>query len=70
MKITAINGNAVTFTPALVHEHYGDSQATIKNSVGTLDARSAVGLLSRNIRITKGADAHGWGCRVLLYSYL
>jgi len=27
-------------------------------------------LLSRNIRITKGPDANGWGCRVLVYSYV
>jgi hypothetical protein len=41
----------------------------MNNSVNALDARSGVGLLSRNIRITKGPDANGWGCRVLIYSY-
>jgi len=25
--------------------------------------------LTRNIRITKGPDANGWGCRVHVYSY-
>ena len=29
--------------------------------------RSAVGLLTRNIKIKKGADAHNWGCRILAY---
>lgn len=67
--ITSINGNTITFTPPLVYEHYGDTSTTISNSVGTLDARSAVGLLSRNIRITKGPDTNGWGCRVLVYSF-
>jgi hypothetical protein len=53
----------------LAYEHYGDTSSTLTNSYGTLDARSGVGLLSRNIRITKGPDANGWGCRVLVYSY-
>ena len=35
----------------------------------TLDARTAVGLLTRNIKITRGPDANGWGCRVLVYGY-
>ena len=34
-----------------------------------MDTRAGVGLLSRNIKITKGPDANGWGCRVLVYSY-
>lgn len=69
VTITSINGNTITFTPPLVYEHYGDTTTTISNSVATLDTRSAVGLLSRNIRITKGPDANGWGCRVLVYSF-
>jgi len=35
-----------------------------------MDVRSAVGLLTRNIKIMKGPDANNWGCRVLVYSYL
>lgn len=70
VTVTAISGNTVSFTPALVYEHYGASGATITNAYGTLDARSGVGLLNRNIRITRGPDADGWGCRVLIYSYL
>ncbi len=49
-------------------EHYGAS-APITNSYGVLDTRAGVGLLTRNIKITKGPDANGWGCRVLAYSY-
>lgn len=33
-----------------------------------LDTRAAVGLLSRNIKITNAND-NQWGCRVLAYSY-
>lgn len=35
-----------------------------------MDVRGAVGLLTRNIKITKGYDANNWGCRVLVYSFL
>lgn len=68
--ITAISGNVVSFTPALAFEHYGDTGVTISNQYGVLDTRAAVGMLSRNIVITRGPDANGWGCRILVYSYL
>jgi hypothetical protein len=42
----------------------------VQNTYGTLDTRAGVGKLNRNIRITKGPDANGWGCQVLIYSYL
>ena len=29
-----------------------------------------MGLLNRNIKISSGADANGWGYRVLIYGYL
>lgn len=69
VTITSINGNTVSFSPALQYEHYGASDPII-NQYGVLDTRAGVGLLSRNIRITKGPDANGWGCRVLVYSYV
>jgi len=55
----------------LKYEHYGDPNI-LKNSknVVIMDVRSAVGLLTRNIKIMKGPDANNWGCRVLVYSYL
>ncbi len=66
----SISGKTITFTPALQFEHYGAATATISNTYGVLDARSAVGLLTRNIRITNASDSNGWGCRVLNYGYL
>ena len=52
----------------MTYEHYGAS-APITNAYGILDTRAGVGLLTRNIKITKGPDANGWGCRVKVYSY-
>lgn len=52
----------------MIHEHYGASNP-ITNAYGVLDTRAGVGLLTRNIKITKGADANNWGCRILAYSY-
>jgi len=69
LTITAISGNLVSFTPPLSHEHYGASTATISNSFGTVDTRSAVGLLTRNIKISSAASASDWGGRVLIYGY-
>lgn len=69
MKITAINGKEITFTPALTYEHYGASTTTIANDYGVLDTRSAVGILTRNIKITGANDTDDWGCRVLVYGY-
>lgn len=34
-----------------------------------LDARSGVGLLTRNIRVSPAPDPNNWGCRVLVYGY-
>lgn len=68
VTITEINGNSITFSPALRYEHYG-AGSPITNAYGVLDTRAGVGLLSRNIKITKGADPNNWGCRILAYSY-
>ena len=67
VTITAISGTTIDFTPALSYEHYGAAGTTLSNQFGTLDARSAVGHLNRNIKITSGADSNGWGCRVLVF---
>jgi len=40
---------------------------TISSSIGNLDTRSAVGHLSRNIKIISGDDS-GWGYRLLGYA--
>lgn len=68
VKITAVSGNTVTFTPALKFTHYGDTNP-ITNTYGTLDMRTGVGHLTRNIKIQAGPDANGWGFRVLVYAY-
>ena len=42
---------------------------TISSSYGNLDTRSAVGHLTRNIKIISGDDS-GWGYRLLGYARL
>jgi hypothetical protein len=69
VTIQGISGTTITFTPALQYEHYGDISTTLTNEYGTLDARSAVGHLTRNIKISGGADVHGWGAHVLILGY-
>ena len=59
----------MTFTPALQYEHYGDDVITINNTYGELDARSGVGHLTRNIKITSFDKSIRWGCRVQVYGY-
>lgn len=53
VTITAISGLNVTFTPASQFVHYGDS-AGITWSGNTIDMRTAVGHVSRRIRIVRG----------------
>jgi hypothetical protein len=68
VTITGISTNEVTFTPALQHNHYGSDSVTIENSYGSLDTRTAVGHLSRKIKIMAGDDS-GWGFRLLAMAY-
>lgn len=60
MTITGISGRTVTFTPALRYPHWGVVQ-TYDGTV--IDARAAVGVLTRNIVIQGDAasDASGYG---------
>ncbi|NJR44071.1 hypothetical protein HC761_01010 [bacterium] len=54
VQITAINGQQVSFTPALRYAHWGQLQ----NYGGkVLDERAAVGLLSRNVTLQSAGDA-------------
>ena len=69
VTITAVNGNLVSFVPALLYEHYGAPSATISNSFGVIDTRSAVGMLTRNVRISSAASGVNWECRILIYGY-
>ena len=56
-------------SPALTYDHYGDPEITINNDIGILDTRSAVGHLTRNIRIISGTDS-GWGYSLVGYGFL
>ena len=69
VTITAISGTTVSITPALSYTHFGDTSPTISNTYGTLDMRTGVGHLTRNITITPGPDV-GFGFRVLTYGFL
>lgn len=69
VTITAINMNLVSFIPSLMYEHYGAPSATISNSFGSLDTRSTVGLLTRNIKILASNNSDNWGGRVQIYGY-
>ncbi len=65
VTITAVNGNQVSFTPALRHRHFGQTQ-TFEGRV--LDSRAHVGLLTRDI-VIRGApdsDASQFGGHVMI----
>ncbi|MCS6848946.1 MAG: G8 domain-containing protein [Anaerolineae bacterium] len=65
VTITAVNGNRVSFTPALRHRHFGQTQ-TFEGRV--LDSRAHVGLLTRDI-VIRGApdsDASQFGGHVMI----
>ena len=68
VNITSISSNTVTFTPPLKHNHYGANSLTINNRFGQLDTRTAVGHITRKIKIIAGNDS-GWGYRLLGYGY-
>ena len=66
VKITAINADnlkEVTIDPPLKHNHFGNNIPHI-SSVGTLDMRAEVGVLTRNLKIV-GANDSDWGCRII-----
>jgi cell migration-inducing and hyaluronan-binding protein len=69
-QITGITGNVLTLNASLIYEHYGDPQAITNSHGGVIDVRAAVGMLSRNIKITKGSTPSDWGCKILVYSYI
>lgn len=68
MTITAINSTNITFTPALRFAHFGDVNATIVRSFGTMDMRTGVGHLTRNIKIVAGNDTT-WGFTLVQFGY-
>ncbi|MEM8861601.1 MAG: G8 domain-containing protein, partial [Chloroflexota bacterium] len=54
VTVTAVDGNQVSFTPALQHDHWGTIQTYEGKEV---DQRAEVGLLTRNIRIQGDEDS-------------
>ena len=68
VTITAINGLNITFTPALKYAHFGDTNPTIVKTYGTLDMRTGVAHLSRNIKIVAGNDTT-WGFTLIQFGY-
>ena len=68
VTVVSVTPTTVTFTPALKYGHYGSASA-ITNDVGTIDMRANVGLLDRNIKITRGTDPDNWGFSILIYGW-
>lgn len=67
--ITAVNvDGSLTLDSPLAYTHYGAASLTIDNTHGTLDTRTRVGHVNRNVRIVAGPDA-GWGFTVIVYGY-
>ncbi len=58
----------MTFTPALQFSHFGDVNATIVKSYGTMDMRTGVAHLTRNIKIAAGNDTT-WGFTLIQFGY-
>jgi parallel beta-helix repeat protein len=69
VTISAINADgSLSLTSPLQYTHYGSSSLTINNQFGTLDTRTRVGHVNRNIKIVPGPDA-GWGFSVIVYGF-
>lgn len=64
---TKTDARAFELTTALLYDHYGSANS-ISTQYGTLDMRTEVGVLTRNIKII-GANDSDWGCRVLTARY-
>ena len=56
--VTAVSGNTVTLSRALVRDHYGQKQTFDGRAV---DERAEVALLSRNVKIEGAESADGFG---------
>ena len=59
---------SITLASPLTYTHYGSASITINHSFGTLDTRTRVGHMNRNIKISAGPDA-GWGFTVIIYGH-
>jgi hypothetical protein len=61
--------SAISFTPNLQYTHYGDSAITLNVAAGKLDARTRVGHVNRNIKITSGGPDTTYGYTVMIYGF-
>lgn len=68
VTITAITGLSVTFTPAALYSHYGNT-TLLTYLTNTIDMRAAVGHITRKIKFMRGtgiSDTEMWGFRLLI----
>jgi hypothetical protein len=67
LTVTGISGSSLAFAPALQHRHFGE---VVTYGGKSIDMRSEVGLLSRNVvvRGDAGSAAEQWGGLVVLHS--
>ena len=66
--ISSLTATSVSFDTPLKYTHYGN-QSILENSYGTLDMRSTVGVIDRNIKIRKEETDVNWGSAVLIYGW-
>lgn len=60
---------SVLLSAPLQYTHYGSPYLTINNTFGTLDTRTRVAHLNRNIQIVPGPDVN-WGFTVIVYGFM
>lgn len=65
MTIDSISGSTITLTTALAFNHYGKSKPDIVDGGMTLDTRTVVAHLTRNIIVTTDNDSWGY----TIYNY-
>jgi hypothetical protein len=69
--ISSINlDGTITLSSPLMHTHYGAADITINSGHGTLDTRTRVGHLNRNIQIVAGGSSADWGFTTYIYGYV
>lgn len=68
VKITGFNSDGSINVTRLKYTHFGASSITVSSAYGSLDARTRVGHLSRNIKITSGPN-YSWGFELYVYKY-
>lgn len=66
VQITAISSDTISFTPALIYNHFGDN--VVSTTKGQLDMRAEVILLTRNVKIS-GDSVGNWGCTIQTIGY-